>query len=311
MFLQRRSISHEHYLTQQRPGHADATGTAQLIRHHRVAANGIGFHLATCGPEDGPAVVLLHGFPEFWYGWRHQMEPLADAGLRVIVPDQRGYGESDKPGGIGAYALDTLADDVCGICGELGHERFAVVGHDWGGIVAWHLAAREPERLSRLAILNAPHPATLASYAFTHPLQAVRSAYVGFFQMPWLPEMALSANDHALLALALTGRSPTGTFDEATLAKYREAWSREGALRAMLNWYRAMPLARPLTRRIEIPAMVLWGDEDPALSSGLAEAGAAFCGACEVVHLPGATHWLQHEMPEALNESLIAFLAGA
>jgi len=282
-----------------------------LIRHHRIAANGIGIHVATCGPEDGPAVVLLHGFPEFWFGWRHQIEPLAKAGLRVIVPDQRGYGESDKPGGISAYALDTLAEDVCGLCSQLGHERFAVVGHDWGGIVAWHLAAREPARLSRLAILNAPHPATLASYALTHPLQAVRSAYVGFFQTPWLPEMALSVNDHALLALTLTGRSPPGTFDEVALARYREAWSREGALTAMLNWYRAMPLARPLDRRIEIPAMVLWGDEDPALSSGLAEAGASLCDTCKVVHLPGATHWLQHEMPEQVNASLIAFLAEA
>lgn len=296
---------------QRRPDHANATDAAQLIRHQRIAANGIGFHVATCGPEDGPAVVLLHGFPEFWYGWRQQMEPLADAGLRVIVPDQRGYGESDKPAGVGAYALDTLADDVCAICSQLGHERFAVVGHDWGGIVAWHLAARKPARLSRLAILNAPHPATLASYALTHPLQAVRSAYVGFFQTPWLPEMALSANDHALLALALTGRSLPGTFDEAALARYREAWSREGALSAMLNWYRAMPLAQPLGRRIETPALVLWGDEDPALSSGLAEAGAALCETCEVVHLPGATHWLQHEMPGQVNASLIAFLAGA
>jgi len=282
-----------------------------MISHRYIAANGIDFHLATSGPGDGPPVVLLHGFPEFWYGWRHQMEPLASAGWQVIVPDQRGYGESGKPSGIAAYALDTLADDVCEICSQLGHERFAVVGHDWGGIVAWHLAAREPARLSRLAILNAPHPATLASYAFMHPTQAMRSAYVGFFQMPWLPEMALRANDHALLAMALTGSSPAGTFDDAALAQYRKAWSREGALRAMLNWYRAMPLARPLQRRIEIPVKVLWGDADPALSSGLAEAGAAFCSHCEVVHLPRATHWLHHELPEEVNALLTGFLNAA
>jgi len=280
-----------------------------VIGRRRVSANGIGFHVATCGPREGPPVVLLHGFPEFWFGWRRQMEPLANAGWQVIAPDQRGYGESDKPAGIGAYALDTLADDVCGICSQLGHERFAVVGHDWGGIVAWHLAAREPERVSRLAILNAPHPATLATYALTHPLQAVRSAYVGFFQMPWLPELALRANDHALLELTLSGSSLPGAFDEAALRKYREAWARDGALEAMLNWYRAMPLARPLGRRIEVPVKVLWGDADPALSSGLAEAGAAFCSACEVVHLPRATHWLHQEMPEEVNASLVEFLA--
>jgi pimeloyl-ACP methyl ester carboxylesterase len=282
------------------------------LQHARVAVNGIDLHVATSGPVSGPPVVLLHGFPDFWYGWRHQIAPLAQAGWQVIVPDQRGHGTSAKPAGVHAYALDTLADDVCELCSRLGHERFAVVGHDWGGVVAWHLAARTPERIDRLAILNAPHPASLSVYMLAHPLQALRSAYVGFFQLPWLPEMMLRADDHALLALSLTGSSLAGTFGDDDLARYRQAWSEEGALGAMLNWYRAMPLARPLARRIEVPVRIVWGDADPALSPGLAEAGAAFCGAaCEVVHLPRATHWLQQEMPQEVNAHLLAFLADA
>jgi pimeloyl-ACP methyl ester carboxylesterase len=282
------------------------------IQHARVAVNGIDFHVATSGPANGPPVVLLHGFPDFWYGWRHQIAPLAQAGWHVIVPDQRGHGASAKPAAVQAYALDTLADDVLALCDHLGHGRFAIVGHDWGGVVAWHLAARAPERIDRLAIFNAPHPASLSGYMLTHPLQALRSAYVGFFQLPWLPELVLRANDHALLAMSLTGSSLPGTFGDDDLVRYRQAWSEEGAVGAMLNWYRAMPLARPLARRIAVPARIVWGDADPALSPGLAEAGAAFCDAgCEVIHLPRATHWLHQELPAEVNAHLLAFLADA
>jgi len=162
--------------------------------NHVRLPSGICLHVANAGPTDGPLVVLLHGFPEFWYGWRHQIAILAEAGLRVVAPDQRGYNLSDKPAGIAAYRLDTLAEDIVGLAAALGGERFAVVGHDWGGVVAWHLAARFPERVTRAAILNAPHPATLRSYARRRPGQLLKSWYVGFFQLPRLPELALRAS---------------------------------------------------------------------------------------------------------------------
>ena len=123
-----------------------------------LRTNGITLHAAAAGPAEGKLVILLHGFPEFWYGWRHQIAPLAASGLRILAPDQRGYNLSDKPAGIAAYRLDTLADDVIGLADALGREHFAVVGHDWGGVVAWRLAARNPERVTRAVILNAPHP---------------------------------------------------------------------------------------------------------------------------------------------------------
>lgn len=278
------------------------------VEHQRVEANGLNFHVATAGPATGPLVMMLHGFPEFWYGWRHQMGALADAGFRVAAPDQRGYGQSDKPRGVPSYGLDTLADDVIALAAALGHAEFTVVGHDWGGMVAWHLAGRNPEEVKQTVILNAPHPATFSSYAFTHPLQFLRSMYVGFFQVPWLPETALRANGCAALKMALTGTSNPGTFTEAELVHYQEAWERAGALTAMLNWYRAMPLERLERARIATPLQVIWGDSDTALGKGMAEAGAAWCDQSQVVHLKGATHWLHHERASTVNALLTEFL---
>ncbi len=166
---------------------ASSTDDYPGIETIRLKVNGVDLHAAAAGPADGPLVVLLHGFPEFWYGWRHQIGPLAAAGLRVLAPDQRGYGLSDKPTGRLAYRLDTLADDVLGLADALGRERFAVVGHDWGGALAWHLAARNPERIERAAVLNGPHPATVWGHTLASPSQAVKGWYVAFFQMPMVP----------------------------------------------------------------------------------------------------------------------------
>ena len=279
------------------------------IDHRRIAANGLRFHVALAGPEQGLLVILLHGFPEFWYGWRHQADALAQAGYRVAMPDQRGYGDSDKPRGLRHYVLDTLANDVTAIAAALGATRFAVVGHDWGGMVAWQLASRKSAGLMGVAILNAPHPATFAAFAMTHPLQAMRSAYVPLFQLPWLPELLLGARDHAALALALTGTSRPGTFDDAALARYRAAWSTEGALTCMLDWYRAMPLARASTARIRVPVRIIWGDRDAALEKGLAEAGAARCEHAHVMHIRDASHWVHHEEADVVNAELAGFLA--
>lgn len=281
------------------------------IALHSIAANGLHFRVATAGPERGPLVMLLHGFPEFWYGWRHQMTALARAGLRVVAPDQRGYGLSDKPAGIAAYALDSLADDVLAVADEFERSEFALVGHDWGGIVAWHLCGRDPHRITRAVILNAPHPASFAAFAMRHPVQLRKSLYAGFFQMPWLPEMALSANGYAALRRALSGSSRQGTFEDAELDQYLQAWSEPGALSAMLNWYRAALLARPRTGRIDVPLRVIWGDADDALESGLAEAAVAYCHRGEVIHLPDATHWLHHEAPARINRLIIEFLKRA
>jgi epoxide hydrolase 4 len=267
-------------------------------------------HVAGAGPADGPLVVLLHGFPEFWYGWRHQIAAFADSGLRVVAPDQRGCNLSDKPAGIAAYRLDALAEDIVGLAAALGRERFAVVGHDWGGVVAWRLAARFPQRVTRAAILNAPHPATWRSYARRHPAQLLKSWYVAFFQLPRLPELGLRAADFWILRQVLRRTSQPGTFTAKDFRRYCEAWAQPGALPAGLNWYRALRFgAAPAAGRVHVPVRIVWGDRDAFLESGLAEAGAALCDSCEVFHLPQATHWVQHEEAAEVNRLLFEFLA--
>ncbi len=279
-----------------------------------VVTNGVSLHVAQAGPEDGPPVILLHGFPEYWAGWRHQIGPLADAGFRVLAPDQRGYNRSDKPEGIAAYALDVLAADVVGLIDANGWSQAALVGHDWGGLVAWWVALTAPDRVERLAILNAPHPVAFRRYVRTHPAQLLRSWYVGVFQLPWLPEFAFRRRNWRGLTRALVTTSRPGTFSEDDLARYRQAWSEPGAIRAMIHWYRAALRDRPEppgSPRIRVPTRLLWGPGDRFLSRGLAEASLAFCDEGRLEWVEGATHWLQHEEPERVNRLLLDFLNGA
>lgn len=243
------------------------------------------------------------------YAWRRQLGPLAAAGYRAVAVDQRGYGLSSMPERVADYAAGLLAQDIVEIAAALGHDSFSVVGHDWGGIVAWRLATEQPERIRRAAILNAPHPSTLMQHVLYNPSQAVKSAYIGLFQLPWLPEAVLRAGNFELLQRALTQTSRSGVFSDAELAVYREAWSQEGALTAMLNWYRAMSMAPSLAdRRVTVPLRLIWGDRDSALNAALADDALALCDRGEVFHLPEATHWLHHEEVEQVNALLLEFL---
>jgi pimeloyl-ACP methyl ester carboxylesterase len=279
-------------------------GTPLVARE--IACNGVALHVVEAGPSEGPLVILLHGFPEFWRGWRHQIGPLARAGLHVVVPDQRGYNLSDKPDGISAYHLEQLGADILALADSYGVRRFHLVGHDWGGIVAFWIAARHPERIARLAVLNAPHPDAFGPYMRRHPGQVLRSLYAAFFQLPGLPERLLSARHHAALARALTGSARRGTFTPNDLPAYRAAWARPGALTAMLNWYRAlMQRPRAAAGRVTVPTLLIWGMRDTALSQGLAGASLALCDDAEVLWQPDATHWVQHEAVEAVNGALI------
>lgn len=271
--------------------------------------NGITLHVMEAGPRDGRPAFLLHGFPEFWWGWRHQIEPLARAGHRVIVPDQRGYNLSEKPDGVAAYTLDRLASDILALADSRQLARFAVAGHDWGGIVAWHLASARPDRVTRLIAINAPHPGVARPYLRRHPGQLLRSAYVGLFQIPGLPEALLRAGDFRLMKRAMRTSSRPGTFSEADLDRYRAAWEEPGALTAMLNWYRALPRSAVVTERVTIPTLVIWGAQDRFLQPGLAEASLALCDDGRILRIDNATHWVQHEEPERVNAAMLEFLA--
>ena len=278
------------------------------LEHHFIQTNGVTLHTVMAGPADGPIVLLLHGFPEFWYGWRSQIPALTAAGFRVWAPDQRGYNLSDKPRGVGAYGLGKLTADVLGLIDAAGHERVYLVGHDWGAMVAWGVALLAPERMGHVTILNVPHPVVARRRLTTDPRQMMRSTYAMFFQLPRLPEATVRAFDWRLTTRTLRQTSLPGTFSDADLAVYRRAWAQPGAMTAMLNWYRAA--ARPPDREwpgplVFAPTTIIWGKQDFALRSIMAEESAALCEDGELIWLPDNTHWVQHEAAGTVNRILI------
>jgi pimeloyl-ACP methyl ester carboxylesterase len=279
------------------------------FEHSDIQAGEVRLHVVQAGPVDGKPLILLHGFPDFWMGWRHQIGALAEAGFRVIVPDQRGYNTSDRPSAITDYEISRLVGDVVGLADALGHHRFSLVGHDWGGIVAWAAGSLVAERLDRLVILNAPHPDVFGPYVRRSPSQMLRSSYVGFFQIPWLPEMVLGAGNCAALVAALKASARQDALTEDDIARYRQAWQQPGSLTGMLNWYRALRLRRPLEEVITTRTLVLWGLKDTALEVGLAEKSLALCTQGRLQTFDGATHWLQREEPDAVNAAILGFLA--
>ncbi len=266
-------------------------------------------HAKAAGPNDGPLVVLLHGFPEFWYGWRKQIEPLANAGFRVIVPDQRGYNLSSKPKDVSPYAIAELVSDVIAIADQMGQQKIYLAGHDWGAAVAWSTALLYPERIAKLVILNVPHPSVMRRYVFTRFRQALRSWYMFFFQLPWLPETVLSARDFHMGTRALLRSSRPGTFSADDLAQYRTAWSQPGALTGMINWYRAAFRHRVTfpDNMVRVPTRILWGERDQFLLAEMARESLRYCTNAELYTFADATHWLQHEESAVVCDHLIRF----
>jgi pimeloyl-ACP methyl ester carboxylesterase len=269
----------------------------------------IELHAVAAGPPDGPVVVLLHGFPEFWYSWRQQIEPLASAGFRVVVPDQRGYNKSSKPRSAASYALSQLTSDVLAIADQLGQDKIFLAGHDWGAAVAWSVALLHPRRIAKLAILNVPHPIVMRRYLNTNRLQLRRSWYMFFFQLPWLPEAAFSAFNFRLGIRSLVRSSRRNTFSPEDLARYRVAWAQPGALTAMINWYRAGFRYRSKfpDSTVRVPTRILWGERDAFLLSEMAHDSLHYCDSAELYTFANASHWLQHEEPARVSELLIDF----
>ncbi len=266
-------------------------------------------HAIAAGPKNGPVVLLLHGFPEFWYSWHNQIDPLAAAGFRVVVPDQRGYNLSSKPPGVKSYSLSELISDVIAIAEQLGQERILLAGHDWGAAVAWSVALLHQNRVAKLAILNVPHPSVMRRYLMKNRRQLRKSWYMFFFQLPFLPEAFLGARNFRNGIASLVGSSRPGTFSPDDLAQYRAAWSQPGALTAMINWYRAAFRHRtPFPdRTVRVPTRILWGVRDAFLMAEMAQESLKYCTQAELITFPDATHWLQHEEPARVSQLLIDF----
>lgn len=283
----------------------------EIVTHADVELPGVRLHYVSAGPDGGDVVVLLHGFPEFWYSWRHQIVALADAGYRVYAIDQRGYNTSSKPARISDYVVDTLADDVARFLDHIGAQTATIVGHDWGAIVAWVFAMRHADRLERLAILNVPHPVRMREGLQTLR-QLRKSWYIGAFQIPVLPEKALAARDFALLRR--TFRETTvhrDAFSELDIQRYVDAFGHEGALTGAINWYRAAARASIDNYReiIDAPTLVIWGTQDFALGEELAEPPRDLVPNARVERITDASHWVQCDTPQKVNHLLIQFLA--
>lgn len=276
-----------------------------------IETNGIKLHVVLAGPKDGQPILLLHGFPEFWYGWRKQIPALAEAGYRVIAPDQRGYNLSDKPKGIKAYTVDKLARDVLGLMDALGYQRVNLVGHDWGAMVAWILATLHPERLRRLGILNVPHPAVMINFLRRgDPEQLRRSWYIFAFQIPWLPQYFLRTKGYHHMVQVLRNSGAPHTFTDKDMEEYKKAWSQPGALTAMVNWYRAAVRHWPQLKEdlcVKVPTLMLWGMQDVALSHRMARLSMDYCDEGKLVLFEESTHWMQHDEAENVNKLLLEF----
>ncbi len=283
------------------------------VKETFIQTNGVRLHGIQAGPNDGPLVIFLHGYPEFWYSWRHQIRYFAERGFHVLAPDQRGYHLSDKPRGLSAYRLDVLAADVIGLMDHFGREKAFVVGHDWGGVVAWWLGIQHPERLHKLAILNVPHPTVMRRHLRSNPRQRRRSRYVLFFQLPWLPEWSMRKNNWEMARKALLKTSLPGTFTEEDIQQYVQAWSQPGAATAMINWYRAALRRKPRPRRdsirVPVPTLLIWGTQDRFLGQEMVQPSIELCDDGQVELIEEATHWVQQDVPEKVNQRLEAFFA--
>lgn len=285
------------------------------VRHRNVVTNGVRLHVVDAGR--GVPVVLLHGFPEFWYAWRRQIGPLARAGARVLAPDLRGYGISEKPHGVDAYRIHRLRDDVVGLLEQEAPEGAVLVGHDWGGALAWRVALDRPDLLRRLVVLNAPHP-ELYARGLRRPRQLLRSWYVLAFQVPRLPELALRAFDFAVLERTWR-RDPVreDAFGDADIAAYKAALARPGAVRSTVNWYRAAFGGRGTASRaperpstgggegVTVPTLVIWGERDRYLGTELLDGLDDLVRDLRVERVPDASHWIQADAPERVNRLLV------
>lgn len=278
--------------------------------HAFIETNGIRLHVVTAGDPHGKPVLLLHGFPEFWYGWRDQIPAFVVAGYRVIVPDQRGYNLSDKPVGVRYYRTEMLVRDVIGLLDHFRIEKVNLAGHDWGAAVAWSVATSFPDRVERLAIMNVPHPDVMLATLRTSLRQMLKSWYIGFFQIPVLPDWVLRVNDYAAARRLLVSSGKPSTFNTADLAEYKKAWAQPGALTAMINWYRAVFMERSgkqTDNRVHVPVLVLWGKHDIALSAEMAQRSIELCDDGRLVFFENASHWVQHDEADEVNRLLINY----
>jgi epoxide hydrolase 4 len=282
--------------------------------YQTIRANGIDFNVATAGSGERLA-LCLHGFPESSYSWRYQMPLLAQLGYRVWAPDLRGYGGSSRPKGVDAYALENLEEDVAALIEASGAKEIVLVGHDWGAVIAWYYAMFGRQPISKLIIMNVPHPALMEKGLRTRR-QLAKSWYIFFFQLPWIPEWGLARRGCEAIGRAFRDMAvDKSRFPDEVLRIYRDAAAAPGALTAMLNYYRALIRGLRRTRRrgiapVNTPTLMIWGEVDAALGKELTYGTEKYVGNLTLRYLPNVSHWVQQEAPETVNAMIEAWLLG-
>lgn len=282
------------------------------IRTAFVKANGLTFEVDQCGSGDKFA-LLLHGFPESKFSWRYQMPLLADLGYTVWAPNMRGYGKSSKPGAIADYHIDHLVADAAALIDAARGRETLLMAHDWGAVVAWNFAIRKVRPLERLVIMNVPHPACMVRELRTWA-QRKKSWYIFFFQIPWLPERILAARGAQAIGRAFSDMAvDKNRFPPAVTDEYRRNALEPGALKAMINYYRAGVRAgekamNPAPGTVDTPTLMIWGEEDTALSKATTIGTDQYVKNLTLRYLPGVSHWVQQEAPETVNAMIEAWL---
>ncbi|MBE9052695.1 alpha/beta hydrolase [Nostocales cyanobacterium LEGE 11386] len=277
-------------------------------KHEYITTNGVKLHYVTQGV--GPLMLMLHGFPEFWYSWRHQIPEFAKY-FQVVALDLRGYNDSDKPKEQSAYVMDELVKDVEGVIKGLGHDKCILVGHDWGGAIAWSFAYTHPEMLERLIILNLPHPAKFSQGLRTYQ-QLLRSWYIFLFQLPLLPELLLESSDYQAIERIIQGTAVNkSAFTPADIDAYKDAAAKRGAIPAMLNYYRNIFQQSFITKDwgiLTVPTLMIWGENDTALGKELTDNTTTYVSNLQIKYIPHCGHWVQQEKPDLVNQYMREFL---
>lgn len=280
----------------------------QMLEHQFIESNGVKLHYVTQG--EGPLMLMLHGFPEFWYSWRHQI-PAFTQDYKVVALDLRGYNESEKPAAVDAYRMPELIKDVRGVIGGLGYKNCVLVGHDWGGFIAWCFAHAHPEMLQKLIVMNMPHPKRFAEAMRGNFRQLLRSWYIGFFQVPMLPELMFRVNDYDAIASAFADRATNkNAFTPGDLAAFKQAAAKRGALTAMINYYRsnAFTFTSKAWNILEVPTLLLWGEDDFALGKELTYGTEVYVRNLQLHYISQCSHWIQQEQPDLVNQYMRNFL---
>lgn len=277
--------------------------------HEFIIVNGVRLHYVTQG--EGPLMLFLHGFPEFWYSWRKQIPAFA-TDFKVVAPDLRGYNDSEKPRATSAYVMAEFVKDIRGLVQALGYDRCVLVGHDWGGAIAWNVAYDHPELVEKLIILNLPHPAKFTE-GLRLPQQLLRSSYIFLFQIPVLPELLIELNDFQALETAFKGMAVNkAAFSQADIEAYKNAFAKPGALTAALNYYRNIFEQGFVNREwgvLPVPTLMIWGEKDTALGKELTYGTEQYVRDFRIRYLPDCSHWVQQEQPERVNQYIREFLA--